>query len=136
MVPHTGAWLVAAVTGFVLVSAGCSHEPESEPDQRAPAVPPENYARRRRKPAHARVGSMIPEYGRLGVHQRIASQGFGPRAMGRPELRGSRVSVVEAAEVRNRDDVAAAVLDEAWRWRVAIESQVGAGLVVVRRVAT
>ncbi len=39
-----------------------------------------------------------------------------------PVLRSSRVSVVEATEVRNRDDVAAAVLDEAWRRRIAIKS--------------
>ncbi len=35
------------------------------------------------------------------------------------ELRGSRVSVVESAEVRNRDDLAGAVFDRAWRYSAA-----------------
>ncbi len=50
-------------------------------------------------------------------------------------LRGSRVSVVESAEVRNRDDLAGSVFDRAWRWRVATETQVSARLVVVSRVS-
>ncbi len=56
---------------------------------------------------------------------RDAGQGGG-------QLRSSRVSVVESAEVRNRDDLAGAVFDRAWRWRVATETQVSARLVVER----
>ena len=46
------------------------------------------------------------------------------RRLQRPALRSAGVSVVEAAEVGDCDDVALALLDQARRGRVAIERQV------------
>jgi hypothetical protein len=43
---------------------------------------------------------------------------------------------MQTREVRDRDDVAVALLDDPRRWRVAIEGQVGARLVVIGRVST
>ena len=53
-----------------------------------------------------------------------------------PKLRRTTVAVVEPTEVRDGDDIAGALLHQARRWRIPVESHVRARLVVVGRVAT
>ena len=69
---------------------------------------------------------MIPEWADFGGAGRALSAKLGAtgRRVRRRVLRGSYVSVVETAEVGDRDDLARSVVDGSWRRRVAIEGQV------------
>ncbi len=58
-----------------------------------------------------------------------------PAVIDRPKLRRTIISVVEPTEMRDGDDIAGALLHQARRWRIPVESHVRTRLVVVGRVA-
>ena len=52
-----------------------------------------------------------------------------PAAIDRPKLRRTIISVVEPTEMRDGDDIAGALLHQARRWRIPVESHVRTRLV-------